>query len=69
MTSNEDIFPVLNSKGKFKGTVSKNNMDDINNTKLILVDHNNMKQAVEGADEVPIIEILDHHHLWQQHHI
>ncbi|HJO91856.1 MAG TPA: putative manganese-dependent inorganic diphosphatase [Victivallales bacterium] len=63
MTSNEDIFPVLNSKGKFKGTVSKNNMDDINNTKLILVDHNNMKQAVEGADEVPIIEILDHHHL------
>ncbi|MCP4179839.1 MAG: putative manganese-dependent inorganic diphosphatase [bacterium] len=63
MTSNEDTFPVLNSKGKFKGTVSKNNMDDINNTKLILVDHNNMNQAVEGADEVPIIEILDHHHL------
>jgi manganese-dependent inorganic pyrophosphatase len=63
LTSNEDTFPVLNSKGKFKGTVSKNNMDDVKNTKLILVDHNNMKQAVDGADEVPIIEILDHHHL------
>jgi manganese-dependent inorganic pyrophosphatase len=31
--------------------------------KLILVDHNELSQAVAGADEVEIIEIIDHHRL------
>lgn len=63
MSSFEDTFPVTNSKGKLKGIFTKNDIESKKPINLILVDHNNLEQAVEGASEVPIIEILDHHHI------
>ena len=66
MNSQEDIFPVLSSKGKFRGIFSKNDLDKVSAVNLVLVDHNEQEQAVDGASEVPVIEILDHHRINMQ---
>jgi manganese-dependent inorganic pyrophosphatase len=58
-----DAFPVVDSDGNLIGVFNKNDFDRELSLKLILVDHNEMDQAVDGAGEVPIIEILDHHRL------
>ena len=63
LKSQEDIFPVLNSKNELKGTIEKSSLDVSSTRQLILVDHNNYDQAVDGASELPLLEILDHHHL------
>ncbi len=63
LSSQEDLFPVMNNKGILIGTISKNDMGSSKKVRLIMVDHNNLKQAVEGASEALIVEILDHHHL------
>lgn len=63
LSSHEDLFPVLDNNGKLLGTICKNDMDDAKKNRLIMVDHNNLKQAVDGASEALIVEILDHHHL------
>jgi manganese-dependent inorganic pyrophosphatase len=57
------VFPVLDDHGGLCGILSKS--DFIKNVprQLILVDHNELDQAVRGADQLPIVEILDHHRL------
>ena len=56
-------FPVLDSEGQTVGILSKTDFLKTVTRKLILVDHNELSQAVQGADEVEIIEIIDHHRL------
>lgn len=56
-------FPVLGSEGQMVGILSKTDFLKTVTRKLILVDHNELSQAVQGADEVEIIEIIDHHRL------
>ena len=62
----EETFPVLDEEGRLAGTLSKDYVDHELPLKLILVDHNELSQAVDGAAEVPIVEILDHHRLGSQ---
>ncbi|HET7625890.1 MAG TPA: putative manganese-dependent inorganic diphosphatase [Verrucomicrobiae bacterium] len=57
------IFPVLNSDGDMAGILSKTDFLKTVSRKLILVDHNELSQAVQGADEVEIVEIIDHHRI------
>ena len=57
------VFPVLGSEGQTVGILSKTDFLKTVSRKLILVDHNELSQAVQGADEVEIIEIIDHHRL------
>ena len=57
------IFPVLDDAGALTGILSKSDFLKEIPRQLILVDHNELTQAVRGADKVPIIEILDHHKL------
>jgi manganese-dependent inorganic pyrophosphatase len=57
------VFPVLNDEGTLVGILSKSDFLKELPRQLILVDHNELGQAVRGADCVPIIEILDHHKL------
>ncbi len=57
------IFPVLDDDGALVGILSKSDFIKEIPRQLILVDHNELTQAVRGADKVPIIEILDHHKL------
>jgi len=56
-------FPVLGNDGETVGILSKTDFLKTVTRKLILVDHNELSQAVQGADEVEIIEIIDHHRL------
>ncbi|MGV3532899.1 MAG: putative manganese-dependent inorganic diphosphatase, partial [Chthoniobacteraceae bacterium] len=55
------IFPVLEKDDTLVGILSKSDFLNPIPRQLILVDHNELTQAVKGADKVPIIEILDHH--------
>jgi manganese-dependent inorganic pyrophosphatase len=57
------VFPVLGDDGALVGILSKSDFLKELPRQLILVDHNELSQAVRGADRVPIIEILDHHKL------
>jgi len=56
------IFPVIEEE-RLVGILSKSDFLKTIPRQLILVDHNELSQAVAGADEVPIVEILDHHRL------
>ena len=57
------VFPVLDDEGRLVGILSKSDFLKEIPRQLILVDHNELTQAVRGADKVPIVEILDHHKL------
>ena len=61
--SNAFVFPVVDDHGALCGILSKSDFIKEIPRQLILVDHNELDQAVRGADQVPIIEILDHHRL------
>jgi manganese-dependent inorganic pyrophosphatase len=56
------VFPVVED-GRLTGILSKSDFLKTIPRQLILVDHNELSQAVAGADKVPIVEILDHHRL------
>jgi manganese-dependent inorganic pyrophosphatase len=56
-------FPVLGNDGETVGILSKTDFLKTVTRRLILVDHNELSQAVQGADEVEIIEIIDHHRI------
>ena len=56
-------FPVVDEDGRTVGVLSKTDFLKPVDRKLILVDHNELSQAVSGADEVEILEIIDHHRL------
>jgi manganese-dependent inorganic pyrophosphatase len=56
-------FPVTGEDGRTVGVLSKADFLKPVERKLILVDHNELSQAVQGADEVEILEIIDHHRL------
>lgn len=62
-SSHEESFAVINNKNKLKGIFKINDIESFNRTKLILVDHNSLDQAVDGAQDVQITEIIDHHNL------
>ena len=62
-SSGYQVFPVLDSEGTTVGILSKTDFLKSFNRRLILVDHNELSQAVQGADEVEIIEIIDHHRI------
>ena len=63
MSSGYLAFPVLGNDGETVGILSKTDFLKTVTRKLILVDHNELSQAVQGADQVEIIEIIDHHRI------
>lgn len=56
-------FPVINRKGKYVGMISRRNLLGMERKKVILVDHNEKTQAVDGIAEAEILEIIDHHRI------
>lgn len=56
-------FPILNAEGNYVGMISRRNLLGANRKKIILVDHNEKNQAVDGIDQAEILEIIDHHRL------
>ena len=54
-------FPVLDKRGAYIGTISRRNLLNARKRALILVDHNEVSQAVDNVENAEILEILDHH--------
>ena len=66
LKSNRDqvLFPVCDTEtNRLIGVFSRADLVNPERPRLILVDHNEFSQAVTGADEADIIEVLDHHRL------
>jgi manganese-dependent inorganic pyrophosphatase len=59
----QNLFPVLDDAGKLVGVFSRADLLNVQPVKLVLVDHNEMAQAVTGAEEADILEVIDHHRL------
>ena len=56
-------FPILDSNGVYRGMVSRRNLLALRRKQVILVDHNEPSQAVEGIENAEIMEVIDHHRL------
>ncbi len=61
--SSQFAFPVIDEDQHLIGILSKSDFLKPIPRQLILVDHNELGQAVDGAHEIPIVEIIDHHRL------
>ena len=62
--THQALFPVIcEQDGSLVGVFSKSDLIDPPRQKLVLVDHNEFSQAVTGADEAEILEVIDHHRL------
>lgn len=56
-------FPILDENGLYIGTISRRNLLNGSRKKVIMVDHNEKNQAVNGIEDADILEIIDHHRL------
>ncbi len=56
-------FPVLDENGGYVGMISRRSLLNMKKKRLILVDHNEKSQAVDGIGGAEILEIIDHHRL------
>ena len=56
-------FPVISKEGKYLGMISRRNLMGAHGKQVIMVDHNELGQALEGMENAEILEIIDHHRL------
>jgi len=59
--ANQTNFPVLENDGKVYGTIRTKHLIDFHRKKVIMVDHNEFSQSVEGIQDAQILEVVDHH--------
>ena len=57
------LTPVKDKEGKYKGLISRRNLLGARGKNVILVDHNERGQAVDGIENANILELIDHHRL------
>lgn len=56
-------FPILDKEGHYLGMISRRNLLKVKKKQVILVDHNERSQAVDGLENAEILEIIDHHRI------
>lgn len=56
-------FPILDANGYYQGMISRRNLLGMEGKQVILVDHNEKTQAVNGIQSADVLEIIDHHRL------
>jgi manganese-dependent inorganic pyrophosphatase len=56
-------FPVVDEAGLLVGTVLKRAFAEEPPFRMILVDHNEIDQGIPGLEEIPVIEVVDHHRI------
>ncbi len=56
-------YPILNKKNECTGVLTLTDVNQVDRKKVILVDHNNFIQSVDGLEEANILEIIDHHNV------
>ena len=60
---NKGGFAVLDDQGRIRGVLTRVNLLEQSRSRLVLVDHNEASQAVEGIEEAEVVEVIDHHRL------
>lgn len=63
LKSNEKGMLVVDENERLRGVITKSNFLKPPGIKLILLDHNELSQAIDGADQAEIIEVVDHHRM------
>lgn len=56
-------FPILDEQDRYVGMISRRNLLNSGRKNVILVDHNEKSQAVDGIESAEILEIIDHHRI------
>lgn len=56
-------FPVVDESGRLVGTLLKRAFAEMPPYRMILVDHNETDQGIPGLDEIPVVEVVDHHRI------
>ena len=56
-------FPITDAEGRYLGMISRRNLIDMDKKQMVLVDHNDKKEAINGIDQAEVMEIVDHHNL------
>ena len=56
-------FPVVDESGVLLGTVLKRAFAEEPPCRMILVDHNEIEQGIPGLEELPVVEVVDHHRI------
>ncbi|KEZ88840.1 inorganic pyrophosphatase [Clostridium sulfidigenes] len=56
-------YPVLDEDGSVVGSISRYHLITQQRKKVILVDHNEKTQSVDGLEDADILEIIDHHRI------
>jgi len=56
-------YPIVSKKGICYGMLRLIDISEYNKYDVILVDHNESRQSVEGLNEANILEIIDHHNI------
>lgn len=56
-------YPIVDRHNKCLGLLKITDLSEKHPKKVILVDHNEKLQSVEGIEEAEILEIIDHHNL------
>lgn len=56
-------FPILDTDGNYVGLISQRNLLDLERQQVVLVDHNEKDQAVDGIRSAEVVEVIDHHRI------
>ncbi len=56
-------FPVVDERGQLVGTLLKRAFAEEPPFRMILVDHNETEQGIPGLEEIPVVEVVDHHRM------
>lgn len=56
-------YPVVDDSGRIKGFISRYHLISQRRKKIILVDHNERAQTIDGIEQADILEIIDHHRI------
>jgi manganese-dependent inorganic pyrophosphatase len=60
----QDLFPIINpGDNTLIGVISKSDLIDPSRIRVVMVDHNEYSQAIEGIEDADVIEVIDHHRL------
>src|SRR5437660_7145325 len=60
-------LPVVDAEGKLVGYLSRTDLLNARPKRVVLVDHNEQSQAVDGLDEAELLGIIDHHRIADVH--
>ena len=63
LRSERDNFWIVDASGRYAGVCWKSDLYRPPRMKLVLIDHNEMSQAINGVEEAELLEVLDHHRL------